>query len=1194
MSRSRRPSNAESGTSSRGPIPDSYPDDYRDRGRVQDRNFRGGNLFYRRDFAQSRERNRTLEDDRPTRSNSFGGNAELGHERPGLLSRQSMQDTRLVIKPSISPLSKENSGQSSPKVNSGSRPISPKGDPPRSGAATPVATTASSTLASKPLAIDEIREESGASSKTDLPDEIAIKDPRLRRINTKAKQNAEVVTSSPTIALPQPLTPAVNKPAPVGNQSKDTEAAFSESTSSSSNAPNFSPSIPDTPFTGSGGVMKLLSALSDPNKRNPTTEATDVTMTDVNQAPTIVASASQDPLTAVQAPQGTAASSNLMDSFVKFMTDFADEVSNTSVLKYKKDIAKQKSSRCKYNDRRNREHFKDYPVTIEQGAQARQLAEQELASIDQKLKDQLKAQNELARTMGGFFVSQIEQQKSAQEIHPEQASMLQKSLDKVAELSANVASTLAEVKQAKLNAAKSVKEAYELVERATSTCKEAQQAAQKTFMQVNDVSVRLNELSRNATTLHADVSEDHVQIVKVMSLVERLEDDMRSLRKRTADAEDDVKSLWDDKAQSTVLERMRKDIHGDLAQLKNTQAQFKNTQRDVVNQAKSLEANLDKCLQSYVSLAPKVESHSKKIEELDTSPKTPGANDRKRLYGIEMPKNDAPEDERSESLVPRLQSDIEELQRSESLVQRLQSDIEELQRSFQDLSQKFESSATQSELVAIRDSTASLQTEIKNLNVAEISKDLEAYRKDAEADHEDLRELTKEVDKLHEGQDQIRDTFTAHNESIVGRVDKTEKDIHNISEELKVTFDKAKEEAKSIARQIHGVSKRVEATMTAGAARPTPPSAPATPQMHQSVHVPGRGSSPVIDNGVLTVRLNEVARDLMHLRGYINSQFSTSPNLPAALNSLNQAILSLQSRYNNLTTEPVVRAMVQQMQLMYPYASTAQNDIRNVQATITELAKLPPQIGLLTTQVDLHKRNIAKLDQNVNDQEKERVSSDNKQERLVVLMKEERDNLRQHVREQHEKLKQHVEERYDQMGRGLAAVKEESVLGVAQVAAKVSHLEQVADAWTVAKRAERLSQLSDKEATPKAVTQLKVNGPPTSRLSPKHSRSSSQTWTSSSGESDREALLKKFDASARNRRVAAKSSVSDSDDSDAPLALSRTNSSKSINAASPSGHAPGTSGKRKRAQDTLTDYEEQQPLTELLSSPLKRKVHRRS
>jgi hypothetical protein len=139
-----------------------------------------------------------------------------------------------------------------------------------------------------------------------------------------------------------------------------------------------------------------------------------------------------------------------------------------------------------------------------------------------------------------------------------------------------------------------------------------------------------------------------------------------------------------------------------------------------------------------------------------------------------------------------------------------------------------------------------------------------------------------------------------------------------------------------------------------------------------------------------------------------------------------------------------------------------------------------------------------------------------------------------------------------------------------------------------------LSQLSDKEATPKAVTQLKVNGPPTSRLSPKHSRSSSQTWTSSSGESDREALLKKFDASARNRRVAAKSSVSDSDDSDAPLALSRTNSSKSINAASPSGHAPGTSGKRKRAQDTLTDYEEQQPLTELLSSPLKRKVHRRS
>jgi predicted nucleic acid-binding Zn-ribbon protein len=957
-----------------------------------------------------------------------------------------------------------------------------------------------------------------------------------------------------------------------------------ELTSNPSNVQSFVPPISDTPFAGPDNVMQIVSAVSEPTMRKLSTDDTDVTMTDVNQASANVASAAQDRNATTQPPEDSAAGPNLMESFVMLMAGFADQVSSTSILKYKREVAKQKKQRCVYTDERNRKSFKDYPVTIEQGTQARRLAEQELASVDQKLNDHVRAQNKLARTMAELFVSQIEQRKSAQEIHPEQAMIFQKNLERAEELSASLTTALAEIKQAKQNAAKSVKEAYELVERATSTCEDAQQAAQKTFTQVNEVTARVNELFgkvsgvqidtqqavRKAAALDKDISEDQAQIVKIKGRIGDLEDDIKSLRQRTSDAEYDVKGLWDAKAESAVLEDMRRDVNGDVAHLKKTQ-------RDLASQVKSLEGMQKKCLQSYESLAPEVETNSKKIEELNLSPKMLGATDRKRMYGIEIHKSTA---------LP--------IQQSESPTQGVQSDLETLRRSFQDLSQKIEASAAKSDLVALRDAIASTQVEIGK-SKEEFSTLLESYRKDSETDREDLRELTKEVDELHTGQDQIRDTFTAHNEGISTRVDKAEKEIHGISVELRETFDKAREEAETIAKKINSVSKRVEATMTTATARPTPPSAPPTPQMHQPAHMPGRGSSsPGNDNGALAAKISELARDFMRLSGYVSGQFSNSPNLPAVLNSFDQALLNLQSRYNNLTTEPLVRAMVQQMQLMYPYASNTQSEIRFVRAAVSELEKLPPKIDLLTTQVDLHTKDIAKLEQKVSDQERERVSSDTKRERLVTHVKEERDNLKQHVQEQHERLRQHVEKQYGQLDKSIAAVKEESVSGMAEVAAKITKLEQAADWWATAKRAERLSRLSDNEVPPQAATQLEVNGPTSPRDSPKDRRVSNRTPTSTPEDSDREALLKQFDGSARSRRVAPKVIVSDTEDSDAPLALSRTNSSKSITAASLNGHGPGTFGKRKRPVDVSDEFEERRPLFEISGSPAKKKVSRRS
>src|SRR5271154_6471501 len=187
MSGSRRRSETEfSSTAFRRP-PNNHSDDSRERGRDEDRSFRGDRSFYRRDFARSRDRTRTFDDDDgQRRSKSFSVDAETGHERPRLPSRQTMQDHRFLARQSPSPDSKRNNSlQSSPNVNSGSRPVSPNGGLPRSEAATLVTSMPPPTPGSKLPSVDLVTEESAAGSKTDGSDKVAIKDPRLRRINEK-------------------------------------------------------------------------------------------------------------------------------------------------------------------------------------------------------------------------------------------------------------------------------------------------------------------------------------------------------------------------------------------------------------------------------------------------------------------------------------------------------------------------------------------------------------------------------------------------------------------------------------------------------------------------------------------------------------------------------------------------------------------------------------------------------------------------------------------------------------------------------------------------------------------------------------------------------------------------------------------------------------------------------------------------
>src|SRR3954467_15400195 len=102
------------------------------------------------------------------------------------------------------------------------------------------------------------------------------------------------------------------------------------------------PLISDKLFAGPGNVMQIVSAVSEPTTRKPSIDDTDMTMTDVNQASAIVASVAQNWNATSQSPEDSAAAPNLTESFVMLMTGFADQISSTSILKYRREIAKQK------------------------------------------------------------------------------------------------------------------------------------------------------------------------------------------------------------------------------------------------------------------------------------------------------------------------------------------------------------------------------------------------------------------------------------------------------------------------------------------------------------------------------------------------------------------------------------------------------------------------------------------------------------------------------------------------------------------------------------------------------------------------------------------------------------------------------------------------------------------------------------
>lgn len=176
------------------------------------------------------------------------------------------------------------------------------------------------------------------------------------------------------------------------------------------------------------------------------------------------------------------------------------------------------------------------------------------------------------------------------------------------------------------------------------------------------------------------------------------------------------------------------------------------------------------------------------------------------------------------------------------------------------------------------------------------------------------------------------------------------------------------------------------------APRVSPPTAPPTSQMHQLRQLYTTSGTP---------------QPMMPPPGIeINRRLDTAETILIAtrqhIQAISMAIQQLDQRYTNLSTEPIVRAMVQEMQLMYPFASEAQREIFALKQIVEPLKILPGQADTLKRIADNHNARLGKIETRTDSLNQGAAKSEDQQTKLVTYVKEERDKLSNEVTEQRE------------------------------------------------------------------------------------------------------------------------------------------------------------------------------------------------
>jgi DNA repair exonuclease SbcCD ATPase subunit len=340
-------------------------------------------------------------------------------------------------------------------------------------------------------------------------------------------------------------------------------------------------------------------------------------------------------------------------------------------------------------------------------------------------------------------------------------------------------------------------------------------------------------------------------------------------------------------------------------------------------------------------------------------------------------------------------------------VRLMEREIQELRQTFSDVQSKKPSiSLDAQELSALRTDIAALKQEIVNL-----TKDKPALQDATELNQKLLQTdgfnaLLRDIAGLQATLNEKRTEEDKRDDFIAVQLEKMKQSILNAKEEIgrrieTIESDIKKQRAEDLHRaqklqdSVAQLSKAGSQLSTSQLSPPSaPPSAPPTPQMRLPL-LQAASSSPQPTMQQLPAEINR----------RVESVESFLPEIRQQLQALFTAYQQLDRRYNNITTQPIVRAMVHQMQMMYPYASEAQREIVNLKHMIEPLRNTVPQLEGLTTVVNNHTTTFASIpdfETRIKALERERAKTDARQEKVVEHVKEERAKLVDEVNSQKE------------------------------------------------------------------------------------------------------------------------------------------------------------------------------------------------
>lgn len=172
----------------------------------------------------------------------------------------------------------------------------------------------------------------------------------------------------------------------------------------------------------------------------------------------------------------------------------------------------------------------------------------------------------------------------------------------------------------------------------------------------------------------------------------------------------------------------------------------------------------------------------------------------------------------------------------------------------------------------------------------------------------------------------------------------------------------------------------------------SPPSAPPTPQLHRLLQPQTTSTMPQPLFQAFPLEINRRLDSMESLLSVTGQQ----------LHAVHMAYQQLDHRYTNLTTEPIVRAMVHQMQLMYPFATIAQQEITNLKQMVEPLNNALVRLDTLSQLADKHSARLAGIEPRIEALEKEKTKNDARHDKLIEHVKEERAKLVDEVKIQKE------------------------------------------------------------------------------------------------------------------------------------------------------------------------------------------------